>query len=145
MTRLKTLVPLAAAFTLGVGAAQFWTGFAPAAAEAEMQRPGYLVVMGRGYDRQDLAEYAKGLPPLYEKFGGQYRAIATDVEVFEGEYAYQSIVIAEWPSLNAARAFWTSPEYEALKKKREGVGAFDVVAFEGFPTPQTVSPIAKGE
>jgi uncharacterized protein (DUF1330 family) len=55
------------------------------------------------------------------------------VEVAEGEPRNESILIAKFPSKEAAWGFWNSPEYTAAKKLREGKGRFFVTVLEGLP------------
>ena len=103
---------------------------------ADTAAPGYMIVMGRDYAREDLAPYFAALPPIYEKYGGRYLALTAKVEELEGSYPYQSIIMSQWASVADAQAFWTSPEYAEARKLREGIGAFDVIAFEGLaPAP----------
>ncbi len=41
-------------------------------------------------------------------------------------------VVSRWPSLEAAKAFWNSQEYqEVLKPLRADTGLYDVGLFEG--------------
>lgn len=119
---------------------------AAAAPAPAAENPAYLVVLGEVYDREKFAsEYVAKLPPLYEKFGGRYLAVGRDFEVFEGNANFKSFVISQWPSMAAARAFWNSPEYEALRRARiEGQwGRFDVYALEGLAEPrQSATPAA---
>ena len=84
-------------------------------------RPGYLVVQGVVTDREGFKAYSAALPPIYRKYGGEYLALlpAPLVEVAEGLAENRSIVLARFPSRQAARAFWDSPEYAAAKKLRE--------------------------
>jgi len=100
-------------------------------------RPGYLVVQGVVTDREGFKAYAAALPPIYEKYGGRYLAMvpAPSVEVAEGESENRSVVIARFPSREAAWAFWNSPEYAAAKKLREGMGRFYVMVLDGLPEP----------
>ena len=104
-----------------------------ALAEEDKVRPGYMVVMGKNYNREDLMPYAQSLPPVYEKYQGAYIAFTAQYEQFEGEYPYQSIIVSKWPNIDKARQFWNSPEYAESRKLREGIGEFDVIAFEGIP------------
>lgn len=111
------------------------------AAEAQVQppvRPAYMLVLGKVSDRERfMSGYVAKLPPLYERFGGRYLAVGRGIEVLEGEYGPESYVIGEWPSMEAAKAFWTSAEYEELRRARidGGWGDFDVLLIEGLPMP----------
>ena len=98
-------------------------------------RPGYLVVQGVVTDREGFKAYSAALPPIYEKYGGRHLAMvpAPQVEVAEGEPEDRSIVVARFPSKEAAWAFWNSPEYAGARKLREGKGRFYVMVLEGVP------------
>jgi uncharacterized protein (DUF1330 family) len=50
-----------------------------------------------------------------------------------GEPRNESILIAKFPSREAAWAFWNSTEYTAAKQLRAGKGRFFVTVLEGLP------------
>ncbi len=110
-----------------------WTlfgGLAPACADAPAPSaaPGcIMVVMGTVTDRESFKRYQAALPALYDKFGGAYLGIARNPEVLEGKAGFESVVLGQWPSCEAARAFWWSPEYRALVDMRKDWGSFDVI------------------
>lgn len=99
-----------------------------------MSKPAYLVVQGVVTDPQGFKAYNAALPPIYAKFGGHYLTLspAPKVEVAEGEPRNESILIARFPSREAAWGFWNSPEYAAAKKLREGKGHFFVTVLDGI-------------
>jgi uncharacterized protein (DUF1330 family) len=114
-----------------------------AAPGPQEEQPAFLIVLGEVHDREAfLRNYAAKLPPLYEKYGGEYLAIGAGVVVLEGTHAPESFVIARWPSMEAAQAFWNSPEYDALRRARiEGEwGDFSVLLVPGLSTPRNDSP-----
>jgi len=98
-------------------------------------RPAYLLVQGIVTDREALQAYSAALPPIYRKFGGHYVALvpAPALEVLEGEPEHRSIVLARFPSRDAALGFWHSPEYAEAKKLRAGKGTFYVTVLDGLP------------
>jgi len=77
-------------------------------------------------DPEQFLEYAKRAPELIAKHGGRYRSMRGAVEQLEGKPDNRKIVVSEWPSMEVAKAFWDSPEYQALKKIREGAAEIDV-------------------
>jgi len=97
--------------------------------------PAYLLVQGTVSDREGFKAYSAALPPIYRKYGGEYLALvpAPAVEVVEGEPEHRSVVIARFPSRDAAHAFWNSPEYAAAKRLRAGKGTFFVTILDGLP------------
>jgi len=128
---MRRIFELLVVFALGFVVAQ--VGFDRAGADEAASRPGYMIVMGKNYAPEDLQPYGRALPTIYEKYQGGYVALTTSVEVLEGEYPYQSIILSKWPSIQNARDFWASPEYAEAIKLREGIGEFDVITFEGLP------------
>ena len=102
---------------------------------SNVPRPAYLVVQGKVTDREGFKAYSAALPPIYRKYGGYYVAMtpAPLLEVMEGEPEQRSVVIAKFPSKEAARNFWNSPEYAAAKKLRDGKGSFYVMIVEALP------------
>ena len=122
---MKRIVPLA--LLLGACA----TAPAPA---AEPQAVGaYMVIEGRDYDPAALGPYAASLPPIYAKYGGRYVAFETKPDIAEGSNDAQAIILSAWPSAEAARAFWDSPEYREAIKLRDGIGTFDVAIVRALP------------
>ena len=53
------------------------------------------------------------------------------VEVLEGSYNGRRFVVFEFPSMEAIRSVWNSPEYAEVKTLREGSGELDVWAVLG--------------
>jgi uncharacterized protein (DUF1330 family) len=100
-----------------------------------MSAPAYLLVQGKVTDLEGFKAYNAALPPIYKKFGGHYITVtpAPKVEVAEGEPRNESILMAKFPSKEAAWGFWNSAEYVAAKKLRDGKGVFYVTVLEGFP------------
>ena len=92
----------------------------------------YMLITAKIHDRDAfIAGYAQATAPLVEKFGGRYVMRAPGAELLEGEFGQgASIAISEWPDKEAAKAFWTSPEYAEAKKLREGCAICHVTVIE---------------
>lgn len=97
--------------------------------------PAYLLVLAAVTDRAKMADYGRKLAELqlYARYGGFYRFIGPAAEPLE-DWTGQSAVCAQFPSREAALAFWHSPEYQNLVKPiRDGAGAFHVALFDDAP------------
>lgn len=94
---------------------------------------GFLVIVGRDYDRKGIRAYIRALPPIYEKFGGEYIASTFQPDVLEGGKSVRLVIISKWPSVDAGKAFWDSPEYGKAKLLREGLGDFDIMLLPALP------------
>ena len=133
---MKTI--LAAVIGGVLGATVMWAANSSnaTAEEAEPSKPAYLVVLGDVHDREAfMTDYAGKLGPLYKKYGGEYLAIGQNKDILENGKEFQSFVISKWPSMEAARAFWSDPQYEELKRVRMegGMSTFDIYLLEGVP------------
>jgi uncharacterized protein (DUF1330 family) len=53
------------------------------------------------------------------------------VEVLEGDWQPNRVVILKFPSIEAARAYNDSPEYSAARAKRQGAAIMRMVLVEG--------------
>lgn len=96
----------------------------------------YMVVIGTVHDREAFKNgYGATVPPLIKKFGGEYVVMAAPgtFEMLEGAPAGSSAVISKWPSVEAAKAFWNSPEYQQAIGLRTGISEFSVYLFPSLP------------
>jgi uncharacterized protein (DUF1330 family) len=62
--------------------------------------------------------YRAAVPGLLEAAGGTYLARAWSGEALEGAAAGDRFHLVEFPDAEAARAFWSSPAYLAIKHGR---------------------------
>lgn len=92
----------------------------------------WLIVTAHVHDRPAfMAGYAPAAARLVEAFGGRYLVRAPGAVQLEGVGgAGASVVISEWPDAAAARAFWDSPDYAAIKELREGIADVSVLLVE---------------
>ena len=68
--------------------------------------------------RQRYREYQAQVQPLITAHGGRLRATGGDLEVLEGTHDGRRLVIFEFPSMEALRGFWHSPQYAVIKTLR---------------------------
>jgi len=70
-------------------------------------------------DRSWVAEYVKNVTKMVEQRGGRYLARTSKVEMVEGKRKLpQVFLIIEWPSKEAAEAFYESEEYRPYREAR---------------------------
>jgi uncharacterized protein (DUF1330 family) len=124
------------------GASAGASAAAPAVASAPAIRPvsttaagpGYLVVIGKGTDRERMMAYSRALPPVYAKAGGRYLAIGgpgRGVEWLAGPWRDRSLVLARFDGLPQVLSFWWGDDYREAVRLRERAGQFTVVAVPG--------------
>jgi uncharacterized protein (DUF1330 family) len=136
-TLLFTSIALLPALLAGIPVAAEPPAAAAATGPAEHAPPtprkGYLLFRSEFPDPASIKPYGRAVVSVAAKFGGRFIALADRPEALEGDPDTRRVVILEFPSLDAARAFWNSPEYAEVKKLREGLGTVEAVLFEGLP------------
>ncbi len=79
-------------------------------------------------------EYVKKAAELTAKAGATYVVRGPADEVPEGEVLKGvSVIVTKWPSLDAAKAFYHSAEYQAIVPLRDGSGVYDLGIFPEAP------------
>ena len=91
----------------------------------------YVVVEVEILDAAAFDRYRVMVPPTVEAYGGRYLARGGRTEVLEGDWSPPRLVVLEFPSLERARAWLSSPEYAPAKAIRKDAARFKMVAVEG--------------
>ena len=91
----------------------------------------YLFVQITVHDRARFLEYAAAARGISPRFGARYLATGRPAEVLEGDGLTTPIVLTEWPSADAIRAFWNSPDYREAVKLRDGAATVSATIIEG--------------
>jgi uncharacterized protein (DUF1330 family) len=92
------------------------------------------------HDPQTYERYKLMAPPSIAKYGGTYLVRGATTTTLEGSWQPSRFVILEFPSGDAARSWWNSPEYAEAKALRHSISTTDMLLVEGPPfDPRTVS------
>ncbi len=70
-------------------------------------------------DPEAYSEYREGVPATLEPFGGRFLVRGGRHETLEGSWEPQRVVILEFPSVDQAKAWHASPEYQRLVRIRQ--------------------------
>ena len=81
-------------------------------------------------DAAAYAGYQALAPAAFAAHGARFLARGGASEVLEGPEMDRHVVIA-FPSLEAARNCYRSPEYQAARRRRDGAAVAHVVLVEG--------------
>lgn len=74
----------------------------------------YVIVDSNVHDPEGIKGYAAKVRDTLARHGGKVIASAPDPEVLEGDWSPQRIVMAEFPDVDSARAWYNSPEYQEI-------------------------------
>ena len=76
-------------------------------------------------------EYQRLAPPLIAKYGGKYLVRGGEMEKIEGEWNLKRMVVLEFESVERAKEFYDSEDYEPVKQIRLRSSNSNVVIVEG--------------
>ena len=91
----------------------------------------YIHASGEVTDPVLYEEYRRQVPALIAAHGGRYLVRGGAAEVLEGGGALGRQVILEFPDMAHLKAFYFSPEYQALVAIRQRAATLRLVAVEG--------------
>jgi uncharacterized protein (DUF1330 family) len=83
-------------------------------------------------DPEGNAEYRALAGPTVAAHGGKYIVRGGTVETLEGDWHPSRFVIVEFPSMERARAWYTSPEYQEALKVRQRTANSKFILVEGL-------------
>ncbi len=86
-------------------------------------------------DAERFETYRQQVAPLVEQHGGRYLVRGGELHPIEGDLGLKRLVVLEFPSLEAARRFYESPEYAPLLKLRQEAARSHIVLAEGWTPP----------
>lgn len=90
----------------------------------------YMVVQGTITNEEQFGKYRDAVMPLIASFGGKHLRGGT-AELLEGHQDGRRIALFAFPSMEAIRSFWDSPEYIPIKEIRRGAATLDIWAVPG--------------
>ena len=94
--------------------------------------PAYVIVDITVTDPVRYEEYKKLAASTVAAFGGKYIVRGNPVEVLEGEWNLNRLVILEFESVAQAKKWWASSEYSAPKKLRHATAHSKMIVVEGI-------------
>ena len=103
---------------------------APEPGVAEVAK-GYVIAEIRVTNPEPYKEYVAAVTPMVAAFGGRYLVRGGAAEGREGALPEGRIVVLEFPSVEAARAFNDSPEYAAIARLRHENAVSRLMIVEG--------------
>lgn len=92
----------------------------------------YVVAQGRIENRKLLDEYVAQALPTISAHGGRVVAFDETPEVVEGTVEYPRTVIVEFQTREAFRAWYDSPEYQAILPQRFEAAPGTLIVAQGL-------------
>lgn len=94
--------------------------------------PAYIIVEVDVKDPATYEDYKKLTPGSLKPFDGKFIVRGGAAELLEGEQEPNRIVVLEFPTMEKAKAWWSSEEYAPAKAIRQSASNTRMIAVEGF-------------
>jgi len=91
----------------------------------------YVVVPISIEDPALYEECRRVAPPSIAAYGGRYLVRGGALDVLEGDWRPERLVVLEFASVERARAWWSSPEYAPAKALRQASAQTGMVVVAG--------------
>jgi uncharacterized protein (DUF1330 family) len=96
---------------------------------------GYVILTEAVRDQAGIDAYARAAGPSMVSGGASVLAADGQPQVLEGSWHGDRTVVLEFDSVEAARAWYESPEYEKAKPLRQAAADTNAVIVAGFEMP----------
>jgi uncharacterized protein (DUF1330 family) len=93
--------------------------------------PAYVIAEVEITNPDGYKEYAAMVPATIEQYGGRFIVRGGKSHVLEGDWPERRRVVIEFPSVEAARKWWDSPEYVKPKALRRANSKGRLLLIEG--------------
>lgn len=93
---------------------------------------GYLIASLEVADETAYEPYRLKVPQLIERHGGLYLVRGGAFEAIEGSTDFSRLVVVEFPSVEAARAFYDDPDYQRIIRHRTDNARGTLLIAEGL-------------
>jgi uncharacterized protein (DUF1330 family) len=91
----------------------------------------YIIANVSVQDPDRYEEYKRLVPPTIAAFGGRFLVRGGAVERLEGDRDPGRVVILEFPSVERAKAWWSSAEYGPVKDLRQASARAELILVDG--------------
>jgi len=98
---------------------------------------GYAIFTEVIHDQSRYDGYVQKALPTILQVGGRPIVVHDDPEVIEGQWHGTRTVVLEFDSVEAARNWYNSPEYQAVAGERHASADANAVIVGGFEMPRS--------
>ena len=92
----------------------------------------YIIANVRVTDPAQYEEYKRLSTLAMQAHGAQVRVRGGEVQVLEGDWQPDRMVVLEFPSTEQARRFYDSAEYKRAREARAGAAVMRMVLVDGI-------------
>ena len=93
--------------------------------------PAYIIALEVIKDREEFDKYRADVHNILDKHKGQTIISNEDIEIIEGEWPYTKTVVIRFPSVDEAKRWYESPEYQKVVQHRFRAAKTNLILVEG--------------
>ena len=93
--------------------------------------PAYVIAQIEVTDVEQFRKYLQENPRTIALYGGRYVVRGGEIVTLEGAAPANRLVVIEFPSLEKAKEWYNSPEYQKVKVLRDGAAHGSIIAVQG--------------
>ena len=91
----------------------------------------YVVANIEVIDKERYENYKQMSLASIQPFGGRFIVRGAPTETLEGDWTPNRFVVIEFPTLEKAKAWWSSAEYAPAKKLRQETARSQMIVVDG--------------
>jgi len=92
---------------------------------------GYIIAHVNVTDPDKYKNYTALTPSAVAAYDGEFTVRGADTTTVEGPEETRRVVVIRFPSVDRAKEFWASTEYQTAKIERAGAAEMTAVIVEG--------------
>lgn len=97
-----------------------------------MSQKGYIVAEVKAHDLEAMAQYRVLSTAAVQQYGGRFIVRGGAADILEGKWSPpERMVVVEFDSVEQAKRFYDSPEYQAARKVRENAAQMNMLVIAG--------------
>jgi uncharacterized protein (DUF1330 family) len=94
----------------------------------------YFIALINIHDSARYEEYLAGFDEVFEQYLGEVVVVEDEARVLEGKWPASRTVVIRFPSEEALRAWYESPDYQSLARHRHAAAEASVAIVTGRDT-----------
>ena len=92
---------------------------------------GYVIAQIKVNDPEPYKDYVRQNTEIAKKYGGKFLLRGGEMEILESERPYPRTIVLEFSSVETARKWYDSPEYEGPKSIRKASTDTNLMTVDG--------------
>ena len=92
----------------------------------------FVIVQVQIRDSEPYERYKLLTPSSIAAYGGRFVVRGAPVETLEGTWKPPRLVVLEFPTMELAKAWWSSPEYAEAKALRQSCADTEMILVAGL-------------